>query len=248
VKPYLLKKEYKRRKTIPQVFVKKDLLGQMRTTRYFSSIMVSLRAVEQVIMQILEEEKMMNMINLSSKTLSLLKDEIMASSKEIQQSEKQVSIDDMICKTSLRSQTILIGLILAQDEKTPKIYYSSCGFFKKKDEENNGRKTDHLDSIKLGLQHFENEDEKIEKKDEEENSENLESIHQNSKDSKDEEEVYPKNLESLHYSRSDHYLYCNNKYKKRRRKIKEARTSVNNRSIECFSSTIKEPASLHDIN
>jgi len=207
------------------------LLGQMRTTRYLSSIMVSLRDVEQVIMQILEEEKMMNMINLSSKTLDLLKDEIMASSEEIEQSKKQVSIDDMICKTSLRFQTILIGLILAQDEKTPKIYYSSCGFFKKKDEENNRRKTDHHDSIKLGLQHFENEDEKIEKKDEEENSENLESIHQNSKDSKDEEEVYPKNLESLHYSRSDHYFYCNNKYKKRRRKIKEARTSVNNRSL-----------------
>jgi len=191
--------------------------------------MVSLQAVEQVIMQILEEEKMMNIINLNSKTLDLLKDEIMASFEEIEQSEKQVSIDDMICKTSLRSQTILIGLILAQNKKTPKIYYSSCGFFKKK-EENNGRKTDYLDSIKLGLQHFENEDEKIEKKDEEENLENLKSIHQNSKDSKDEEEVYPKNLESLHYSRSDHYLYCNNKYKKRRRKIKEARTSVNNKS------------------
>jgi len=229
VKLHLLRKGYKRRKTIPQVFVKKDLLGQMKTTKYFSSIMVSLRAVEQVIMQILEEEKMMNMINLNSKTLGLLKDEIMASSEEIQQSEKQVSIDGIICKTSLRSQTILIGLMLAQNEKTPKIY-SCCGFFKKKDEENNGRKTDHFDSIKLRLQHFENEDTKIEKKDEEENLENLESIHQNSKDSKDEEEVYPKNLESLHYSQSDHYLYCNNKYKKRRRKMEEAQRSVNYRS------------------
>jgi len=82
--------------------------------------MVSLRAVEQVIMQILEEEKMMNMINLNSKTLGLLKDEIMASSEEIQQSEKQVSIDGIICKTSLRSQTILIGLMLAQNEKNSK--------------------------------------------------------------------------------------------------------------------------------
>lgn len=93
--------------------------------------MVSLQAVEQVIMQILEEEKMMNIINLNSKTLDLLKDEIMASFEEIEQSEKQVSIDDMICKTSLRSQTILIGLILAQNEKNSKDLLFKLWIFQK---------------------------------------------------------------------------------------------------------------------